>query len=90
MRVLTRLFHLPALVLLPLTSGRLPACILLDFSPGPLTSSTGSSCSPHSGDFCRRCGPGREMTHLCPMVLELEPIVVGTESPKEERERRRS
>ena len=54
MRVLTRLFHLPAVVLLPLTSARLPACILLDSSPGPLKSSTGNSCSPHSGDFCRR------------------------------------
>lgn len=30
------------------------------------------------------------MTHLWPTVLELEPIVVGTESLKEERERRRS
>ena len=54
MRVLTRLFHLPAVVLLPLTSARLPACILLDSSPGLLKSSTGNSCSPHSGDFCRR------------------------------------
>lgn len=54
MRVLTRLFRLPAVVLLPLTSGCLPACTLLDSSPGPLKSSTGSSCSPHSGDFCRR------------------------------------
>lgn len=29
------------------------------------------------------------MTHLWPVVQELEPIVVGTESLKEERERRR-
>lgn len=29
------------------------------------------------------------MTHLGPMVLELEPIVVGTESLKEKRERKR-
>ena len=53
-RALTRLFPLPVVVLLPLTSRRLPPYTLLDSSQGPLKSSLGCSCSPHSSAFCRR------------------------------------